>query len=367
LASDYLELLPLHTQELLRAPTKEIKDAIAATHEHWASAENDFVAILITAEGEVILDKIQNLTEERQLKWGTVILPSEVGGLSQTGLLDTSDKQLRMRVTDVADEPGKRERFVIHRQGDRWLWRQANENTGSIVAESLREASRALAKIMGYQLFKTLEFDLIDIEADQSEFMRALVVLTNPAVSFPAAGDLSAYSKRAQRLDDHLSGAEDAARRITSKLNLPAAIVEAVCLAARWHDKGKNRLHWQKAIGNFTGEPLAKSGHTHFDRRFTRGYRHEFGSLLDAEADSVIQEHPERDLILHLIAAHHGYARPCFSDQAFDRSLPYRRNTQAQEEALRRFALLQARFGWWQLAWLEALVKSADAMGAPND
>ena len=46
--------------------------------------------------------------------------------------------------------------------------------------------------------------------------------------------------------------------------------------------------------------------------RILGGYRHEFGSLLEAAADAgdfaLIPE--TRFLILHLIAAHHGRARP---------------------------------------------------------
>ncbi len=91
----------------------------------------------------------------------------------------------------------------------------------------------------------------------------------------------------------------------------------------RWHDKGKARRAWQRAIGNPTPErPWAKSGGRGFDRRACPGYRHEFGSLRETAQmrplNAEITEHPERDLILHLIAAHHGWARPHFEERQWD-------------------------------------------------
>lgn len=90
------------------------------------------------------------------------------------------------------------------------------------------------------------------------------------------------------------------------------------------------------------------------------GYRHEFGSLLDAGKDAGIGKHLEADLILHLIAAHHGWARPHFEDRARDNTVTSAENDEAAAESMRRFGRLQQRFGRWGLAWLETLVRCAD-------
>jgi CRISPR-associated endonuclease/helicase Cas3 len=101
------------------------------------------------------------------------------------------------------------------------------------------------------------------------------------------------------------------------------------------------------------------------DGRKLNGYRHEFGSLLEAMADAKINSHPEADLILHLIAVHHGWARPHFLSSAWD----IERHTDAQNEqavleTMRRFGRLQQRFGRWGLAWLECLIRCTDVLAS---
>ena len=91
------------------------------------------------------------------------------------------------------------------------------------------------------------------------------------------------------------------------------------------------------------------------------GYRHEFGSLVEADR-AIPTDAPNRDLVLHLIAAHHGWARPGFPDsRQWDPDAPAALNRKLAVEAASRFARLQAEYGPWRLAWLEALLKAADA------
>ncbi len=107
-------------------------------------------------------------------------------------------------------------------------------------------------------------------------------------------------------------------------------------------------------------KPLAKAKRYRHPRTLG-GYRHEFGSLIDAAADADVNEHPERDLILHLIAAHHGHTRPHFERKHFDSEMMSSMNEVAAYEAMQRFARLQRRFGRWGLAWLESVLRCADA------
>jgi CRISPR-associated endonuclease/helicase Cas3 len=68
---------------------------------------------------------------------------------------------------------------------------------------------------------------------------------------------------------------------------------------------------------------------------------------------------------MHLIAAHHGRGRPHFPKGAFDPDAEDR-SDEIHTDAIRRFARLQRKYGWWQLAWLENLLRCADAMASAD-
>ena len=76
-----------------------------------------------------------------------------------------------------------------------------------------------------------------------------------------------------------------------------------------------------------------------------------------------------QDLVMHLIAAHHGRARPHFPpDEAFDPDRPLSAAEVVAIETPRRFARLQRKYGRWGLAYLESLLPTADwaASTAPS-
>jgi hypothetical protein len=140
--------------------------------------------------------------------------------------------------------------------------------------------------------------------------------------------------------------AEDYARRLVDRLlsEDQRHLAEAVVLAAALHGLGKDRPQWQRAIRNDGVEPLAKSSRPGFDRTAIGGCRHEFGSMMEAATDLVVCSHPERDLILHLIAAHHGHGRPGFEEIAYDCPRHLLRECAAEaQDAEERFAALQRR------------------------
>ena len=69
----------------------------------------------------------------------------------------------------------------------------------------------------------------------------------------------------------------------------------------------------------------------------------------------------QQDLVLHIIATHHGRGRPHFpADEAFDPE-PNGRDANAVARVVpRRFARLQRKYGRWGLAYLESLLRAAD-------
>ena len=90
------------------------------------------------------------------------------------------------------------------------------------------------------------------------------------------------------------------------------------------------------------------------------GFRHEFQSVLDAERNGLDElDEDRRELALHLIAAHHGRARPLMPVDGCDSLQPAAAESGAHRIAL-RYARLQRRWGPWGLAWWEALLRAAD-------
>ena len=177
-------------------------------------------------------------------------------------------------------------------------------------------------------------------------------------------------------LDDHLEGVERWAKRIGEGAGLPESLAEDLALAARLHDVGKADPRFQLWMhgGNpwAVGLPLlAKSDRT---RARSSGCRHELLSVRMIENSGLLESAHNKDLVLHLVASHHGYCRP-FAP-VVDNSNPVeveetilgRRMSACTDTKLERldsgvperFWRLLRRYGWWGLAYLEALMRLAD-------
>jgi len=170
-----------------------------------------------------------------------------------------------------------------------------------------------------------------------------------------------------QLLDEHQSRTEKRARRLAKVLSLDQAYEDLLALAARLHDEGKRAERWQRAFNASTNGIYGKTEGP-INYRLLDGYRHELGSLLRIEDDEGVKKLPpeQRDLLLHVIAAHHGFARPVISTSGCEDKPPSVLEEKAAEIAL-RFARLQARWGPWGLAWWEALLRAADQQASRDN
>jgi CRISPR-associated endonuclease/helicase Cas3 len=183
----------------------------------------------------------------------------------------------------------------------------------------------------------------------------------------------------------------DVAKRVTSackKLGIDKDLTRALELAALYHDIGKADprfqawLHgcgvWEVAQDNL----LAKSSYPRIhSMRFRTiadvpsGFRHELLSTAILMKSAVIDELPERDLLLHLVASHHGYCRgttPIMNDpdpESFDveiegETIHYTGDptplAHIQNGVPERFWVLNRRFGRWGIAYLETILRIAD-------
>jgi CRISPR-associated endonuclease/helicase Cas3 len=316
-----------------------------------------------------------------ELAFATVILPANLGGLLK-GIPDASTDALKENAEDVV-ESTQWQRAVFKRIGSEIAAAILLPN-GAVEALSSHpnetEARKAVVMHLRALNQKTVvRFDSIigDISAPEDEMdeeqpafqkeKRAVAYYQLSAdESLGRDEDARSLGAKSVTLAEHTRVIEAVARKLGVQLGLSPELSEAIAIAARWHDRGKDRRWWQAAIGNPNGEPLAKSGQSYFDHSLNNNYRHEFGSLIEARDSEELRNHPQRELILHLIAAHHGHARPSFAPQAFDRSVPTSVCAAIAAEVPERFVSLQQHYGWWTLAWLEALVKCADAIASAN-
>lgn len=292
---------------------------------------------------------------------GSVLIAwSGLGGLSNGLLSAESDKRVQTADHDVAeDDTGRliKAPFTIN-----FSWKkpetEAPESAATVVLE--RDATGTAKAWL--EMLSTKD----DIASRDDE-------------------DRKAITREWQTLRDHQAHVivrlEDILRALGPLVS--EAERTALRLAAAYHDQGKAADRWQKAFRGSrpltaqrkTGEPLlvggpfAKSVCPQHNQQILSGYRHEFGSLFDDEAQSALDavDAETADLARHLIAAHHGHARPVISTEGVDQVPPSRAAAEATAVAL-RFADLQARLGPWRLAWLEALLRAADvkASAAPT-
>jgi len=178
-------------------------------------------------------------------------------------------------------------------------------------------------------------------------------------------GDGSKASKSPVTWQVHTDDVTTNAEQIVKNLPLSDDLKRAVVLSAKFHDLGKKRVLWQRSIGNPTPTNwLAKSGGKMKPRDLT-DYRHEFGSLLDVQREDAfkaLKDEPElQELVLHLIAVHHGFGRPHFPpDNAFDPEPKGMNVEEIAAEVPQRFVRLQRKYGRWGLAYLESLLRAAD-------
>ena len=326
-AGEVLAFFPPRPEELARVPASFARSLVRCAVERARGAALPLVAL--GRDGAVFAAAVADASALPAFAFATVVLHTAAGGLSAEGLPDADAGD---PVEDVADTE-ERMRYVD----------PCPPGTLPPWAEPAIE----------------LRVPLQD-ETDE----RCLVYAKRrPGAGMHAGdGDLDRLGASVATIDAHCAAVAAAARRIGEALGLPADLVDALESAGRWHDAGKARAVWQRAAGAAPeGPALAKSPRRTLRPEWLGGYRHELGSLVDAER-ALDADAPHRDLVLHLVAAHHGWSRPAFAHRGqFDPESTARANERFARRAARRFARLQARHGPWRLAWLEALLKAADA------
>lgn len=331
--------------------------------------KDDTQVVVLNERGEPNVRRLGEMLDVKALQFQTVVLPVEVGGLTPEGLLKGDEES----ASDVAEANGTRKRLILDLADGEYSVRSIvedgldmdalNEVLSEPMPASPEEAAERIARHYKWQVSQLISLQRA-YELDEDGKQSFLVLLIEPKRAITEDPESAGRTKQ-PTVDEHCQLAEQWAARFADVLALDAPQKQALTIAARWHDRGKDRRIWQRAIHNDGLVAFAKSGPRGMDGRQLGGYRHELGSLLEAMSNAQIANHSEADLVLHLIAAHHGWARPHFLPSAWDNErFTTAENKRAVLETVRRFGRLQQRLGRWGLAWLEALMHAIDVLAS---
>jgi CRISPR-associated endonuclease/helicase Cas3 len=370
---EWFDAHPILARERLRDRSDRVAKQIATIAKRHPGVK----ALLILSSHARRID-LADAADKDEIAGATLILAPERGGLSAGLLLgreevaatDVADHtedsaQIRMRIRLTRSEEEDWRVVVLGARTDDMAIRLTafeadNERPVDVVInELLMFINSGLSRAD-----RLVEREPRLIIAEDEAGAARVVISVGRAVRAETLFAASAAAPENQLLADHLDWAAIAASCVARRLGLSYDLARALELAARLHDRGKNRIFWQKAIGNpASKQALAKTDHGRWKKGICDGYRHELGSLIEIESDADItaMADSEQDLVLHLIASHHGWARPHFEPQAEDLAAAPEANATMMMAAMRRYARVQRRCGRWGLAWLEALMKAVDA------
>ncbi|TDB95020.1 hypothetical protein E1091_10490 [Micromonospora fluostatini] len=194
-------------------------------------------------------------------------------------------------------------------------------------------------------------------------------------------------------LDAHHHAVAARAARTAHAVGLDRRLVAAVEAAGRWHDEGKRDIRFQamllggnRAVADLAPAPFAKCGinpanHTQARRaREAAAYplmmRHEALSARIAEFHLADQQLDiDVELVLHLIASHHGRSRsllpPVTDPDPVEVTVPGHPTLTTEVtvdwRSPARFHRLNHTYGRWGLALLETIVRLADIWCSTHD
>jgi CRISPR-associated endonuclease/helicase Cas3 len=351
--TDFFEYAPPHLSEIVETLTSDVVETIQKRAKELQALRKKDVAVELPVLGAVTLSRrggvdqvvsFSDLTRlpARQLfailAGRTAVLDARLGGLSEAGLLDA---KIDVPPMTIDGEEGDWGASFLEAAGFRVRRASANDKPEN-----------------DWRIEWRWRLDPDDDNEDGAE-IRVEVLRQATATS----GD-SAIARKAQGLYEHHDWTAKEADAIASRLGLPETYRKMLIAAAAAHDAGKARELWQRAMrAPREGRPYAKTeggGIPSLLEINGETYRHEFGSLRNAHENESVKELPKelRELALHLIAAHHGFARPFIAP--IDPDYPPSASAALAREAALRFARLQAYWGVWGLAWWEALLRAAD-------
>jgi CRISPR-associated endonuclease/helicase Cas3 len=253
--------------------------------------------------------------------------------------------------------------------------------------ERLQARGRSFVVVAGDAGWSCLDGGLVSRDA-----LRALQV--DPEGDATSDEEESSFLGRPVPLKEHSEDVQNFARQFAKALRLPKNLEDDLALAGWLHDIGKADSRFQlmlrrgDAIEFFKDETLwAKSGLVNGARYeqqlaqrksgYPKGMRHEVQSvaMLEAHLTELKRRAHDLDLVLHLVASHHGHCRPFapsvmdaepvdvaleHGDWAFGAVSSNNQLHRLDSAIGDRFWKLNEKYGWLELCWFEAILRLAD-------
>lgn len=207
----------------------------------------------------------------------------------------------------------------------------------------------------------------------------------------PADEDDELSLKGRVTLKQHVDGVTNFAVRFAKQCGLPPELVKDFRLAGQFHDAGKADPRFQawlygcmngryvRGRSQLIAKAEARSEARKWEAKAESGYpdgsRHELLSVSLIQNNKQLQAQAyDWDLVLHLIASHHGRCRPfapvvddpnpeTVEVELYDQKLTGTTRTELERldsGVAERFWKLTRKYGWWGLAYLEAIFRLAD-------
>ncbi|ACY49676.1 type I-G CRISPR-associated helicase/endonuclease Cas3g [Rhodothermus marinus] len=351
-------------------------------------------------------DEGGEVVEADQIRPGDIlVVPTSYGGCDEFGW----DPEAKSEPVDLAEEAAYEEEQVLRLHPAllrQWLEDEVVQQHALVLLQGLREWLEAQdheqAEQLGMELLTLLAEharwpwirELSDQKLSEQQhwkwtlYARRGVLLLGRGLS---EHRLSEATGRQVSLEAHQEAVAWLARTYAEALQLPC--VNAFERSGQNHDVGKGYPRFQAMLyGDWTpvnaGAPLlAKSGMDSRDWRALRqsrelaglppGWRHEMLSAFMLERLAKVED----DLILHLVAAHHGGARPYLPPVLDMQPLEFTMQVNGQQVRCngeiapdwlaqtvpKRFWQMVDRFGWWGCAYLEAILRMADWMVSKSE
>jgi CRISPR-associated endonuclease/helicase Cas3 len=325
------------------------------------------------------LERVSDLGELAQLRSrGIATLVFSVGGLRRWGV-DVTGQSL-IPEGDESESEYRRRMMELVRD-----WPLSSDSSSPVTEADRTQTQSAFARRMQITQIGPVCVATARVpRPDRDETIVAYESITESEDSSFRGDEIT--------LQRHSKDVKQFVTEFARMLHLDPKLRDDLALAAWLHDVGKADPRFQSWLvggdalrASVLDEPLAKSGldagsarrrrEARNRARYPEGYRHELLSLAMVTAnEQALADANDPDLVKHLVASHHGWCRPFAAplDDDADVAVDLRYGdahfvTTTRHHLARldsgvvdRFWDLNRKYGWWGLAWLEAILRLAD-------